>query len=88
MSDPASEYRIRTVGDFMAVPEDCRDVCLREFAVWLSIGETAKKLLTGIPAKWPTTFVWIDDGLHTATVSVEAGKEKILVAHGKMKEFA
>ena len=61
------EYRIETVKDFLAVPEDKRDECLRDFKIWLgSIGvfRTALAELVGIDESFvrTDTFIWLDDG--------------------------
>ena len=80
-------YTIATVHDFLAVPEDRRAVCLREFGVWVDMMTKVPKIFEGIKVMVPTEFVWIDDGLHTMTVSVQSDDTYIHVAHGVMREF-
>lgn len=84
----ALEYHITSVTDFLQVPEERRTVCLREFGVWLSIGEATTALMDGIPVEWPSTFVWVDDDKHEATVGILTGEEHIEIAKGRMREFA
>jgi len=55
-------YTIRTVVDFLQVPSDRRDDCLREFAAWLDGADLVKALLDG--AGTLDHFEWIDDGRH------------------------
>ena len=86
MSD-APVYRIKTVHDFAKVPDDRRELCLREFAVWLQMLDATKGLLRGIPVKWPREFVWADDDKHSVTIAVHAGDETIPIVHGRMKGF-
>lgn len=80
-------YMVKTVNDFLQVPEDRRAMCLQEFTVWLAVAENARRLLDGIQAKWPDTFTWVDDDLHTMELSVSAGDEKIASLSGVMKGF-
>lgn len=80
MSDLLTQtYEIRTVQDFLKVPDHRRDDCLQEFASWLAIRElTAAALLaSGLRAdqfrlKGADVFAWIDDGKRTATIRVTA----------------
>lgn len=83
----AKGYRIKTVHDFLIVPEDRRAVCLREFGVWLGLCTALLGVMDGIPVGMPDAFVWIDDDLHTATISVVSGTHRIVVASGRMAEF-
>ena len=81
-------YTIATVQDFLAVPPSRRADCLREFAVWADMMDDIPALMTyGIKVVMPAAFVWIDDGLHTMTVGIQAGDTNIPVAHGVMKGF-
>lgn len=85
----APKYTIRTIGDFLKVPEDRRELCLREFRVFLDLVQHSSAFLAGVgaPVKPVDAFVWIDDGLHTAKVSVQAGEQTIVLAAGRMKGF-
>jgi hypothetical protein len=74
-------FEIRTVADFLTVPEDRRFVCLREFHAWLTMGEGIAALLgiagdtlgASVNAVFKSdVFVWIDDGKATAHASIEA----------------
>lgn len=82
----SEEYHIETVHDFFKVPEDRRELCLREFLVWLSMVDAVQNLLNGIDAGI-ADFHWIDDDEHTAIVRVIAGDERIEIASGVMKGF-
>lgn len=68
----SNEYRISTIADFLAVPEDKIDACLADFKQWISIArepstlETAIDDLAGAPGstKFMTVgFTWVDDGI-------------------------
>jgi hypothetical protein len=69
----APRYRIKSVGDFLAVPVDKRGDCLKDFAFWLSMADKKDAIdkaligLFGIPDDSTplsiTTFVWVDDGI-------------------------
>ena len=68
----AAEYRISTLADFLAVPEDKIDVCLADFKTWLGMARDPSGLtqmvdnLTGTPgaARFLTDgFTWVDDGI-------------------------
>lgn len=65
-----TEYHIRTVSDFLEVPEDRREVCVSEFLMWLSIYADAMVLLS--PAKWDGVFQWIDDGERNVRLTLTA----------------
>ncbi len=81
-------YTIRSVVDFLTVPEDRRDTCLREFAVWLSLLENGRILLGEEHVKFPDAFGWIDDGLHEAVLAVETPDgEQHEIVRGRMKGF-
>lgn len=79
----APTYEIRTVRDFLAVPEDRIGECLREFAICLEMARasealldsTAHALLTNEVAdaiEWRfTRFEWIDDGARTVTLNID-----------------
>lgn len=81
------EYHIATVHDFFKVPEDRRELCLREFLVWLRMVEAVQRLLSGLETEPVADFHWIDDDEHTAIVRVATGDECIEVANGVMKGF-
>lgn len=63
-----TEYRIKTVKDFLKVPADKREQCLREFNEWLGLidkginGRLAE--LFGMKENQVLTsaFIWVDDG--------------------------
>ena len=75
-------YELRTVADFLKVPEDRRCICLREFHAWLYMQEAVPDLLVAaseslgggftrddIRLREADVFAWVDDG--KATISVE-----------------
>lgn len=66
----APTYTIRSISDFLQVPEDRRDACLREFAVFLSILDYSLVLMGSDlrPAlSAAASFVWCDDGVEACT---------------------
>lgn len=86
----ASTYTIRKIADFLKVPEDRRELCLREFHVFLDMVQHSSAFLAGVeaPVKPVDAFVWVDDDLHTAKVTVEFGDDRVTLISGKMKGFA
>jgi hypothetical protein len=72
-------YRIREVRDFLDVPEDRLEECLREFGLWVALAREMRTLLDGVPIlNDPTAvFGWVDDGKGelTVTVSTPDGQE-------------
>lgn len=69
-------YEIRSVQDFMLVPEYRRALCLREFEIWIGMMEDIKKLMADVPVRLPDAYVWIDDGKHQATIRFSGSAEK------------
>lgn len=77
-------YEIRTVTDFLMVPESRRRICLREFHSWMAIQEGLTDLFcavgdaleTPVPREalhWRNdVFRWIDDGKATVSVRCES----------------
>lgn len=83
-----TKYEIRTVHDFSKVPEASREVCLREFLVWLRITDRVlHAMMVGIPIQPPDAFVWIDDDKHEVTIGITDGQQTIHVASGVMRGF-
>jgi hypothetical protein len=78
-------YTIRTVQDFLNVPEDRRALCLSEFGIWLEHVEAMKPLVDMIPDGMLkndpfAAFNWIDDDKGECTISVsEASTGKNLM---------
>ena len=73
----APEYEIRTVGDFLAVPESRLDECLAEFREFLGLARDmvsmskAMEKLVGVQAEnKEVSFVWVDDGKRGRTVEI------------------
>jgi hypothetical protein len=63
------EYKIATIADFLKVPEEKQEQCLRDFFAWLTLARQAKELeqsLAGGILEGTTlgldSFLWIDDG--------------------------
>ena len=81
-------HTIRTVHDFLKVPASSRAVCLLEFGHWLETMGKIATMMDGIPVRLPDAYVWIDDGLHTASVTITDGERVINVADGVMRGFA
>ncbi len=76
-------YEIRTVVDFLKVPEARRRICLREFHSWMAMQEGVAALLeatadtlggdlkAGRDFNFTNdVFAWIDDGAATITVNM------------------
>ena len=75
-------YEIRTVFDFLKVPEDRRRICLREFHAWLMLHESIQSLIqagleaAGAPIQSEAIsfrgdcFRWVDDGKAIMTVLI------------------
>ena len=73
-------YAIRTVRDFLAVPEDRIGECLREFAIMLEMARAAVGLLDAVSdemtapgaIRWRMgeVFEWIDDDQRAVTLHV------------------
>ncbi len=80
-------YDIRTVHDFANVPAASREICLREFLVWLEMVDAVTGMMHSIPVRAPEAYVWIDDGKHEASISVTDGVQTIFVADGVMRGF-
>lgn len=80
----APEYRIATVQDFLKVPEDRLEECLKEFRDYLdiarSVTELAKVAGELLGAKDTETevgcFNWCDDGIRKGTVRLETKVEQ------------
>ena len=88
MSDP-TRYTIRTVADFMAVPPDRRETCIREFVSWCACMDELAIIAdaAGLKGTIPDSYEWIDDDKHTMTAVIECGDQRVVVAHGVIAEF-
>lgn len=96
MSPPT--YDIRTVADFLLVPEDRLDVCLHEFRIILDMARGAKIVLEAVTdevTKQPgaveynfmNCFHWIDDGEGTVKVGVRTSDgEMISLIDGVLRD--
>lgn len=88
MSAAPKTYHITSVLDFLQVPACRREICLREFSVWLGLVENAKVIIGRVAeVKAPECFGWIDDDLHHAAVIVWDGKESTTLISGTMRGF-
>lgn len=61
------QYEIRTIHDFLAIPEDRLDACLRDFKEWIAMGGAIKDLIqtadgTVKVEQLLPNLIWIDDG--------------------------
>ncbi len=90
MSEPKT-YSIHTVRDFLSVPPDRREVCIREFFYWCATADAMEDVArsAGIKGAFPSHFEWIDDDKHTLTATLKQHDGKrLVVAHGVMAEFS
>ena len=83
----APTYRIGTVLDFLQVPEDRREICVREFLCWLDIAGNLPKMMEGMSINGPAEYIWIDDGLRRATATISNGVDEIRVISGRIRGF-
>lgn len=88
MSEPTT-YPIRTVADFLAVPADRRETCIREFVSWCCAMDALAVITEAAGQKGtiPGCYEWIDDDKHTMTAVIECGDQRVVVAHGVIAEF-
>ena len=73
------QYTIRTVGDFVAVPEDRVAACLAEFAEFLTLAREVSELTRAaggvvVHCEFPE-YTWIDDGRRDVSVMLETRVE-------------
>lgn len=59
----ADIYEIRTVKDFLTVPEEKREAMLVDFVLWLRMVSEFNGLFDGVIAV-DNCFKWVDDGLN------------------------
>jgi hypothetical protein len=73
-NQPTGErYEIRTVADFLLVPESKRALCLREFGTWLKVHDPLVALLGGPDVvKMRPVYTWIDDGKREMSITLHA----------------
>lgn len=65
-------YEIRTLADFLKVPEARRGACLREFATYLKIVDPLTRLI-GVPHELKE-YRWTDDGVRHLNVELRPAK--------------
>lgn len=65
-----AEYRIATIADFLAVPAEKQDECLRDFGLWLGMARDQAAISAGLSEALDgkvtfstSEFTWIDDGV-------------------------
>lgn len=64
-------YKIETVADFLKVPEDRLDDCLKEFAAWVVISKSMIGFSDSCGAGLEVIgFTWVDDGKNDITVNI------------------
>lgn len=62
------QYEICSIHDFLDIPEDRLEVCLRDFKEWVVMGRSINELIKLSDGKADITqilpkLIWIDDGL-------------------------
>lgn len=81
----APTYKIKSITDLLAVPEDRLAECLRELPAWLAALRAFHALhqqLGRQAFKLPDTYEWIDDGKGELTIRGTAGgKEYVREVH-------
>lgn len=89
MSEPIT-YPIRTIADFLAVPSDRRETCIREFVTWWDCIDGVAAILKSVGSEGilPDCYKWIDDDNHTITAIIVREEEQVVVVHGVIAEFA
>lgn len=88
MPDLPPVYLIRTVGDFLQVPEDRLDECLRSFAASINGARRAKAAILAMAPNISlpedaiilTNFRWLDDGERTTRMEFEKKGEVDAIA--------
>ena len=95
LTEPKS-YRIATLDDFLAVPEDRLAACLEEFADWCEVSRRTEAVLRTLvpdhPADKPLlaalAFEWTDDGARHVTMSLSfaAGDSSVELARVEWPE--
>lgn len=65
---PIKQYEIGSIHDFLDIPEDRLDVCLRDFKEWVVMGRSISELIKLSDGKADITqilprLIWIDDGV-------------------------
>lgn len=65
-------YEIRTVADFLKVPEARWEACLKDFRCWLEVLRAVQPFQeAGIGVRMNAEFFgWIDDDKHDAVVNI------------------
>jgi len=80
MSDPIT-YNIKTVEDFLNVPEDRIDRCLEEFKCYLELVPKMIDMMEALSdegkekVKHNMIFAWTDDNINKSTITVEVNDE-------------
>lgn len=87
--DEPKTYHIKTVQDFLSVPADRREVCIREFRHWCDAVEAMMHLVDtlDVTATAPDEYTWIDDGKHTMKGIITDGNEDFVVVEGVIPGF-
>lgn len=71
--EEAQSYEIRTLDDFLKVPDDRLDACLAEFADAIRIQRRIQSTFDSIGAVeiFGKSFTWIDDGKNNMSITVD-----------------
>ena len=78
-----NKYTIKEVNDFLELPDDRIEDCLKEFKTFIVLAkrqrtvtiELAKAIQIDADVSTDNTFVWIDDGENNITINFD-GKTK------------
>jgi hypothetical protein len=74
MKPTCKTYEIKTVNDFLQIPENRLSACLKEFKIAISFGIACRDLQKIMDKDAPFNFPyfkWIDDGKKTAKIKFE-----------------
>jgi hypothetical protein len=75
------KHHIRTVDDFLKIPQEKLMHCLQDFQNWLTFAtsEEMQLMLRAIPEMKPSfsEFIWVDDGKHEIIPTILVGEEGV-----------
>ena len=80
----SNEYEIKHVADFLKVPEDRLDACLKEFKTFVELSRAHLKVVEAVAEELGINgrgevqaFTWIDDGEGKVTIIMQPVDDKV-----------